>query len=75
MAKPSTEKSSAASKIGTMPRFREHKAVASSPGPGQYDLPAVTTESHQTALPRIGFAKAIRDVIKKVKRYATTSRE
>ena len=74
-AKLSTERSSAAAKIGTMPRFREHSSGGSNPGPGHYGLPAVTTESHQISLPRVGFAKAIRDANKKVQDLNTDSQQ
>ena len=66
--KLSTERVGSASKIGTMPRFRNpgDSQHGSNPGPGQYGSPPLTLESHQPCLPSVGFAKAGRDANKKV---------
>ena len=67
-AKLSTEKSSLCAKMGSMPRFRDvGSSHLSHPGPGQYSSPSLTLESHQPCLPKVGFAKALRDANKKVK--------
>ena len=64
----STERVGSASKIGTMPRFRNpgEGVHGGTPGPGQYGSPSPTLESHQPCLPSVGFAKAGRDANKKV---------